>query len=180
MDKKKQKKPERGIETMFRVASANQQRLSEMADNKAHIMITVNAIILSVIISVLLGRIEAYSQLISPTIVLLIINVMTLVFAVLATRPSVSQGIQVNEKAAIKKSNMLYFGNFIALTEEEYTSHMFEIMSSYESIYKNLTRDIHAQGIVLNKKYKLLRLSYNIFMYGIIASVFGFVIAIFW
>ena len=115
MDKKKQKKPERGIETMFRVASANQQRLSEMADNKAHIMITVNAIILSVIISVLIGRIEEYSQLTIPTIFLLIINVMTLVFAVLATRPAVSGGIQMSEKSAIKKSNMLYFGNFITL-----------------------------------------------------------------
>lgn len=179
MDKKKSKKPERGIETMFRVASANQQRLSEMADNKAHIMITVNAIILSVIISVLQGRIEEYSQLTIPTILLLFTNVMTLVFAVLATRPSASEGNQLQDKASTKKSNMLYFGNFISLSVEDYMVSMFEIMDNYESIYKNLIRDIHAQGVILNKKYKLLRLSYNIFMYGIVGTVIGFLIALF-
>ena len=45
---KKNERPIRGVETMFRVSSSNHQRLSVMADNKAHIMISVNSIIVSV------------------------------------------------------------------------------------------------------------------------------------
>ncbi|WP_349255706.1 Pycsar system effector family protein [Chitinophaga sp.] len=32
-------------------------------------------------------------------------------------------------------------------------------------------------GVVLGHKYKLLRISYNIFMFGLIISVFAFLIA---
>jgi hypothetical protein len=46
----KDKAPVRGVETMIRVTSTNHQRLSDMADNKAHIMISVNSIILSIVI----------------------------------------------------------------------------------------------------------------------------------
>src|SRR6187402_496908 len=38
--KEKVDKPDKGIETMFRITSGNNQRLSDMADNKAHILIT--------------------------------------------------------------------------------------------------------------------------------------------
>jgi predicted DNA-binding ArsR family transcriptional regulator len=60
-------KPEKGIETMFRISSSNHQRLSDMADNKAHIMITVNSIILSAIISLLLRRLSEYEYFVVPT-----------------------------------------------------------------------------------------------------------------
>ncbi|MEH3114295.1 hypothetical protein [Pedobacter terrae] len=56
--KDKENRPDKGIETMFRITSANNQRLSDMADNKAHILITVNSIMLSLIVSLLLRRLE--------------------------------------------------------------------------------------------------------------------------
>src|SRR5690606_31568397 len=54
----KSKRPDRGIETMFRITSTNNQRLSDMADNKANILITVNSIILSVVIALLLRKLD--------------------------------------------------------------------------------------------------------------------------
>src|SRR4029077_10363817 len=84
----KAKRPERGIETMFRITSGNNQRLSDMADNKAHIMITVNSIILSAIISLLLRKLEDYDFLRFPTYLILTVCVMTIIFSIVATRPS--------------------------------------------------------------------------------------------
>ncbi|MGK0139725.1 MAG: putative metal-dependent HD superfamily phosphohydrolase [Algoriphagus sp.] len=77
-------KSTRGIETMFRVSSSNQQRLSDMADNKAHILITTTSIIISVILSILFRQLEDHSNLIIPTFMLLAVCISTMVFAILA------------------------------------------------------------------------------------------------
>src|SRR5690606_21771569 len=68
---KQKKRPDRGIETMFRITSTNNQRLSDMADNKANILITVNSIILSVVIALLLRKLDNNAHLIIPTAILL-------------------------------------------------------------------------------------------------------------
>lgn len=90
--KSKSDRPDRGIETMFRISSNNHQRLSDMADNKANIMITTTSIILSILLSVMLRRLEDNQQLLIPTILLLTVCVVTMVCAILATRPAVPDG----------------------------------------------------------------------------------------
>ena len=56
LDIKKNKNavPERGVETMFRVALKNHMTLSNIADTKANILLSVNAIIMSLALSTLL------------------------------------------------------------------------------------------------------------------------------
>jgi predicted metal-dependent HD superfamily phosphohydrolase len=177
---KKQKdndRPNRGIETMFRISSNNHQRLSDMADNKAHIMVTTTSIILSVLLSVLLRKLEDNPHLIFPTILLLLVCVVTMVFAILATRPSLPKGIFTEEDIEKKKVNLLFFGNFFRMSYDEYSRGMNKMMDDREFLYGSLTRDIYSQGIVLGHKYRLLRVAYNIFMYGVVASVLSFVLA---
>lgn len=91
--KEKIKKPDRGVETMFRTTSTNHIRLSSMADSKAHIMISVNSIIISVILSVLVRRLEDYPNMVIPSIIFLTTAVLTVIFSVLATRPNVTSGV---------------------------------------------------------------------------------------
>jgi predicted metal-dependent HD superfamily phosphohydrolase len=177
-EEKKEKKPERGVETVFRVTSSNNQQLSAQADNKANIMITVNSIIISVLLSVLLGRIEEQPSLIIPTIILLIVNVATIIFAVLATRPNIPEGMFQESDIETKKVNLLFFGNFYRMNIEHYAKGMMTMMEDRDFLYGSLIQDVYNQGLVLAKKYHLLRVSYNIFMYGLIISVIAFVIAI--
>ncbi|UEG52517.1 DUF5706 domain-containing protein [Mucilaginibacter daejeonensis] len=174
---KKKDRPEKGIETMFRVSSSNHQRLSDMADNKAHIMITVNSIILSAIISLLLRRLEDYSYLIIPTIIILLISLTTMIFAILATRPSIPEGRFTPQDIDDKKVNLLFFGNFYRMSLQEYIAGMRNVMADREFLYGSLINDVYSQGVVLGRKYRLLRISYNIFMFGLIASVAAFIIA---
>jgi len=61
---------------------------------------------------------------------------------------------------------------------EHYYEGMREVMKDGEFLYASLIRDIHSQGIVLGHKYKLLRISYTIFMFTLIISVLAFGIAI--
>lgn len=177
--KKDKNRPERGIETMFRITSNNNQRLSDMADNKAHIMITVNSIILSAIISLLLGKVtkEAQQHLALPTYLILSISVMAIIFSILATRPSLPKGLFSKQDIADKKVNLLFFGNFYKMSLGDYTDGMLQVMADKDFLYGSLIKDVYSQGIVLGRKYRLLRISYNIFMFGLVASVLAFVIA---
>nr|WP_068891378.1 Pycsar system effector family protein [Pedobacter panaciterrae] len=175
--KKKSDRPERGVETMFRITSTNHQRLSDMADNKAHIMISTNSIILSVILSVLLRKLEDNPHLIIPTLLLLIICVVTMVFSILATRPSIPTGVFTPEDIKEKRVNLLFFGNFYRMSLPDYENGMIKMMDDRDFLYGSLIKDVYAQGVVLGRKYRLLRIAYNVFMFGIVAAVLAFIIA---
>ena len=175
--KETQKRPDKGIETMFRITSSNNQRLSNMADNKAHIMITVNSIILSAIISLLLRKLDSNAFLAIPTYIILTVCVLTIIFSILATRPGLPAGKFTEEDIADKKVNLLFFGNFYKMSLDAYTKGMLQVMEDRDFLYGSLIKDVYSQGIVLGRKYKLLRISYNIFMFGLIISVIAFIIA---
>lgn len=175
--KENAKRPDKGIETMFRVSSSNNQRLSNMADNKAHIMITVNSIILSAIISLLLRKLDNNQYLVIPTFIILAVCVATIIFSILATRPTIPKGRFTQDEIAQKKVNLLFFGNFYKMSLDAYTEGMWQVMEDRNFLYGSLIQDVYAQGVVLGRKYKLLRISYNIFMFGLIISVLAFIVA---
>jgi predicted metal-dependent HD superfamily phosphohydrolase len=174
---KKDKDPGRGIDTVFRITSNNNQKLSSQADSKAHILIQVNAIIISVLLSLLLRKIEDHTNLAIPATLLLAVNLVTIVFSILATRPHIPPGTFSKADLEEKKVNLLFFGNFYRMSLEEYASGMLKMMDDRDFLYGSLIRDVYFQGIALGKKYRWLRLSYNVFMYGLIASVLAFLIA---
>ena len=179
-DKKKDKhsQTDRAISTVFRIMANNHASLSQMADSKANIMISVNSIILSVVISVLLRRLEEDTHLIIPTILLVLVCVATIVFAVKATRPNISEGTFTKEDIQNKKTNLLFFGNFHNMTLPDYDWAMREMLNSRDYLYGSMVKDIYFLGVVLANKYRLLRISYNIFMYGLIITMLGYGAAI--
>lgn len=166
--------PIRGIETMFRVSSTNQQRLSVMADNKAHILISVNSIIISVAIAVVIGKFGEQPSLLIPTVMLLIVNVLTIIFSILATRPKVSTGVFTPEQLEKKTVNLLYFGSYYRMGFEEYEAGMAKMINDSDFLYRTLMKNIFWQGKVIGHKFNLLRIAYNIFMYGIALSVIAY------
>ncbi len=175
--KKGSTKQGKGVETMFRITASNQQKLSYMADSKAHIMISVNSIIISLLLSLLLRKIDEHPHQVIPAIVLLTVNLVTIVFAILATRPNVAQGTFTQEDMDHKSVNLLFFGNYFKMTLDKYNQGMVNMMNDSDFLYASLIRDIYAQGVVLGRKYHLLRMSYNVFMYGLIISVIAFVLS---
>jgi putative nucleotidyltransferase with HDIG domain len=176
--KDKGKEPSRGIETMFRITSGNNQRLSDMADNKAHILITVNSIILSAILSLLLRKLEEHSYLTYPTFCILAVSLATIVVCILATRPSIPKGEFTQQEIDDKKVNLLFFGNFYNMNLKDYTTGMLKVMADRDFLYGTLIKDVYSQGVVLGRKYKLLRMAYSIFMFGLVLSVMGFIVAV--
>ena len=176
LEKERVLKPDRGIETMFRTTSSNHLMLSQMADNKANILITINSIILSVVVSVLIRKLEEDPRLVVPTIMLVSVCLTTIVFAILATRPNVSAGRFTRDDVKNKKTNLLFFGNFHGMNVEDYEWSMKQMMKDADYLYGSLIKDIYYLGKVLGKKYKFLRIAYNIFMFGFVLAILSFVV----
>lgn len=175
--KKKDDRPEKGIETMFRITSGNNQRLSDMADKKAHILITVNSIILSAIISLVLKKLDENNFLAIPSFILLAVSLLSMIFSILATRPSIPKGTFTHEDVDNKTVNLLFFGNFYKMGLDDYTYGMEKVMNDTAFLYGTLIKDVYSQGVVLGRKYLLLRVAYNIFMFGLILAVIAFVVS---
>ena len=171
--------PARGIQTMLRLTSSNHLELSSMADQKANILISVNAIIISVILGLLFRKLQDEPYLIIPSSIFLLVSVATIVVSILATRPKLGGGTFNNEDVINRKTNLLFFGNFYKAPFEQYNEAMRKMMMDHNYLYGSLINDIYNLAVVLGRKYKLIRLAYNIFMFGIVISVIAFAIAIF-
>lgn len=178
--KAQQKNTERGIQTMFRTTSSNHFELSSLADGKGNIMISVNSIILSIALTLLLARLAFYPEFIIPTVILIAVCLSSIVFAILATRPSVNKGRFTEEDIRSKKTNLLFFGNFHKMQLEEYQWAMNEMLKDSEYLYNSMIKDIYFLGVVLARKYRFLRISYTIFMWGLIVAVIAFAVAATW
>ena len=179
LKKQKAKTPERGIETMFRVTLRNHITLSDIADTKANILLSVNAIIISLALSSLLPKLDNPSNqyLITPTIIFIAFTVASIVLSVIATRPNVTEGKFTRKDVEDKKVNLLFFGNFHKMSLPEFEWAMGELMKNKEYLYSSMTKDLYFLGKVLSRKYKILRVTYLVFMIGIIVSVAAFAFA---
>lgn len=171
--------PERGVETMFRVALRNHIDLSNIADTKANILLSVNAIIVSLALSNLLPKLDnpSNAHLFIPTIIFVAFTLVSIILSILATRPNVTEGKFTKEDVANKKVNLIFFGNFHQMKLEDFEWGISEMMEDRDYLYGSLTKDLYFLGLVLNKKYKILRITYSVFMFGLIISVLAFVIS---
>jgi len=167
----------RGVESMFRLTARNQINLSSMADSKSNILISVNSIIISVAVTGLITKFKDVPVIIIPTFIFLTICLATIIFSILSTRPNISSGKFTKEEIENKKVNLLFFGNFFNMSYKEYEWAVEEMMKHDEYLYSTMIQDQYSLGRVLARKYKLLRIAYNIFMYGIIVSAIAFGIA---
>lgn len=165
---------ERGVETMFRLLSKNHYTLNTMVDRKSNILISINAIILSIIIGTVMNQMDRDPHLIVPIIMMLLTNITSITYAVLATRPDFTHGD--SRSVSGHSSNPLFFGNFHTMNEADYVNDIRELMYSGDRLYDTISKDVFHLGRNINKKFKFLRRSFNIFMIGIIGSVMIFIL----
>lgn len=172
----KDPKSDRSVDTLFRVTLNNHTRLSDIADSKANILLSVNAIIISVCLSVLVPKLDTpkNAHLIIPSFILLISSVLTIIFAILSTKPNVTKTNFTAQDITDRKVNLLFFGNFQQMLFNDYHNAMKDLIKDRDYIYDSMVKDLYFLGKVLDRKYKLLSITYKIFMAGIIISVLSF------
>lgn len=152
-------------------------QLSNMADQKAQILLGVCSIIVTIALNQLIR--SSFSFGVS---VLSLGMFVTMIPTILAVTPRLGEK---NPSLALKKDpprlkNPLFFGNFSELDEDKFLEEMNFVIQSSDEVYKSLFLNVYNNGKVLaEKKYRLLTLSYNLFLgsmiLGVIVTVIEFV-----
>lgn len=175
----KDESPERGIQTLYRVALRNHIKLSDIADTKANILLSVNAIIISLVLANLISKLDNPSNryLILPTIIFVTFSIISMIMSIKATQPDITRGEFSEKDLKDKNVNLAFFGNFHKIELDRYQRAFKNLIKNRDDVYTTLTTDLYFLGSVLDSKYRLLRYTYLVFMIGIIISVITFALA---
>ncbi len=173
--KKKKKGSARSVETFYRSAYRTQLDLTGLADMKANIMISINGLIITAIIATegLLTFTQTYLKFLP--ILLLVVCILSMVFAMLAARPRVPKQSITADDMLSGKASLLYFNNFLQVNEDQYADAMSHVIEDIDQVYRMMSKHIYNLGVVLTRKYFLLRVSYSIFLGGIVLTGLLFV-----
>jgi len=169
----------RGVDTVYRVTFRNHINLSRIADGKANMIISINTVVLSVLITAGTASFtsswnETLSRnwhLLLPVVVLMLTSLTAVVFAVLSALPKVSSYPFSEEDLEQHKVSLLYFGNFLQLNEGKFVDYLRDLKKDQEILYDDLSRDLYNLGKVLRKKYRLLTIAYRVFVGGLALSM---------
>lgn len=166
-----------GARTMFKTALRNHIDLTNIADQKANIMLSINALIITIGLPAFATYLSGTSYLIVPATIFLLTSVATMIIATISTRPVKTDGTTDLSKLMSGKTNLFFFGNFYKMDRREYQEAIKSIVSEREHLDASFINDLYFLGLALGDKFKYLRLCYNVFVIGVILSVIAFVIA---
>jgi len=80
-------------------------------------------------------------------------------------------------KGKMKLTNLLFFGHFAWLDEQEWTDELLCRMETDEQVFRTIAHDIYQNGQVLyRRKYRFLAYAYRLFIAGLCVTlaVFAF------
>ena len=170
----------RGKETLFRVAARNQIELIAIADNKANIIVGINAILISLIVA-LLGSgisldgipIARNPNIFIPFMILLVFSLVSCILAILAAKP-----VMIRTRLGSQRTrSILFFDHSRKDTLDEYMHNMRKLLSAKGDIYDQLMIEMYSQAQVLKRKYAFLSIAYILFMIGFISCAISAFIA---
>src|SRR5690606_14389287 len=135
--------------------------------------------LISVALSNLVPKLDSASNsfLVWPTLIFMLFSVTSVVLSVLSTRPNISSVNVTKEMIMNKQTNILFFGNFHKMGLKDFEWGIDYLMENQDVLYNSLTKDLYYLGLVLERKYRLLRITYTVFMFGIIISALSFIIS---
>jgi len=163
--------------TMIKTSSRNQIDLINIADKRAGIMITVNAILLTLMIPLFASYIFDVSSFIIPMLILIISSGITIVLATLATKPLNRKSPEMYDLIKGNRS-IFYFDNFKDLNKGQFTKTVNDLVVKSSYLENAIYADLYDTGIKLSLKFKRLRWCYSIFAIGIISTIISFVFCI--
>jgi ABC-type multidrug transport system fused ATPase/permease subunit len=172
-------------EDLFKIAFRNYNHLISVADSKASLLINVNSIIISVMIAFVLGKIDKLFFILWPTIILLTVCLGTILLAILASRPQSNHFLENRSSLSYQR---FFFGSFDLVDPEfnrveweEYYKNLVELFGNQKDrVYMEIYKESFNVRKVLARKFDYLSKAYWVFLFGLLISVFAFVIFIYY
>ena len=151
---------------LVRTTQQQTLQLSQMADQKASILMGASFLVFSIAVS------RAFSGHLPVSLAILaLFAFLSSLCAVIAVLPSVAP------KDEPQSANRLFFGHFADRDEAEWTDEVLGRLRDDETVFRTMLHDIYQNGQVLRrKKYRFLAIAYRLFVAGLVVTLVSFVI----
>lgn len=190
----------KGVETMFRNAFRTEMELLALAATKANIMISLNGFIVSALMISGAFVFASSPEFLVPAGIFMFTAATSIVFALLSASPdragkirSILDWLSDWRKGRAKLSdlksrvvrpeghffgetpNILIYEDRVKISKERYWKMMQDIMADREQVYHKMSDELYWLGLMANKQFKYLNMSYAAFRWGLLASVLAFI-----
>ncbi len=151
-------------QTYFRTIFRNHIQMKRMADQKAAIMVSVNALLIGALLTFVSYRNWAQTrpEILLPVVVFIACALASLVYAIVSSRPYERKG---------EEDNLAFYGTISGLHRHDFTRRMEDALLDPDILYGYLIGDLHGLGREIDRKYGLLKIAYNVFLIGLIVSI---------
>lgn len=167
----------KAAQVMFKTALRNHIDLTSIADQKSNIMLSINALLLTIGMPIFASYLSDKVYLLTPSIIFMLTCIVTMVFATLSTRPIKMDGETNLDKLDFGKTNLFFFGNFYKIEQKAYQDAIQQVIANSDTLDKTIINDLYFLGHALGDKFRYLRTCYNVFIVGIILSFISFAIS---
>lgn len=139
--------------------------LSQMADQKASILLGATFVVFTLVVSQ-----SGHGPVALPLVILACFAFLSAICAVAVVMPTVKTSARPGEG-----QNILFFGVFSQLSEEEFTDRVLGELGGEERLFRLMLRDVYQNGQVLQrKKYRFLSYAYRLFLIGMTLTLIAF------
>jgi hypothetical protein len=164
---------------IFGDLTSNQFKLLSIADRRTSTMIHVNAIMISLVVGLVLRKIDEYRHLLVPTVALLCVNLAVVILSILSLRAGRwAVGRFLREETPAYDANLLVVSNEDTVRLPDYVAGMNELLADPPGLQKAMIEYLYFLRKQLIRRRQALQLTYDIFIYGLAISLVFFAVAI--
>ena len=174
MEEKKNKKLSKDTINIIRTTLRNNIELTHIADNKANVLLSLNAVMITFLVPLVLSNTNLLSNklLYIPLAALSITCFTTIYIAAIVLKPSHFKNFR-EEIGDSDKFSPFFFGNFYKMEAEEFHDYMKKQLADKEMVKFHLTQDLFYVGRRLGFKMTWIRRAFNIFIIGLFLTLFS-------
>lgn len=167
---------------IIRTTQRNNIDLTQLADNKANVLLSLNALMITFILPMILSNLAVIVEgyLFIPLVILALTCFSTIYISAIVLKPS-----NLDEYRASSlddpdaQLSPFFFGNFQKMTPEEYFDYMGESAANSKLVKAHLIQDLYYIGRRLGYKMDRIRLAFNIFLGGLFLTLVSTAIVIY-
>jgi len=170
--KKPKLKMSKDILNIIRTTMRNNMDLTQIADNKANVLLSLNAFMITFLIPFAIPYFDVikYYRLEIPLVILIITCMITIYLSTLVLKPG---KFFINKERREKGQHVspFFFGNFYEMSREEFGKYIEAEVSKKEFVRQHVIDDMHYFGARLGRKMTIIRRAFTIFLTGLFLSI---------
>ncbi len=172
LSNKNKKKVTKNAIGILRTTLRNNIDLTSLADNKANVLLSLNAVMLTFLAPLMIPYMDLISQyhLGIPLIIFVATCLYTIYLSVMVLRPGKLQDQEIF-LGETKELSPFFFGSARIMRKEDYLDYLMEVMSDEDSVSHFMSSDFYHIGYRLAEKMKLIRQAFNVFMIGLVITI---------